>query len=409
MADQIQAIFKPMEETIRSYEERLKAILADDINISTMKAAKRLRLDMVAVRGLAKKAHDSEKKVYLEAGRAIDGVYNIFIASTSGTEKKLMDIEKHYELLEEEERQKNQVEREGLLEEYDVEIIGLDLGGMNTASWDIYLLGVQTQHAAKIEADRIAEESRILAEAKQNRFTARKEKLLPLSDFAKTHTLTIDTTEDEFTTLFQDATAKKTAHKEQQEKTRLENVRLQAEKVETERLAKIKEKKDQDEKDRIKAESDKALREEQEKAAEELRIQHEKQVKIEQDRIEKEFKEKEKADKIRKEEREAREKLENERSVQTQNAKARQELLLKTEQEAKEKLEREAKDAESERVRIEKERIEAEETRLAAPDKEKLGILLNELHLTRESLTTERGKHALTECIELLDMVVHNL
>lgn len=231
----------PMKEV----NELSKAIaIMDKENPSDIdvKTARRNRLDLVSVRGKAKKIKEELKEELLTETRFIDKVFSTVIETSELTEAEYLAIEKHAENKEKERKEKLRVARLELLE-------GL------TDNANIYPLSDMSEEGFTelLEGLRIAKENRIKAEQEV------------------------------------EAARLKMIKEERLEKERIkaENERLLAEKAETERLAAIEKKKNDEAIAKLEAEKKAAA----EKAAAEKKKQDDliAKQKAETERLQKEI------------------------------------------------------------------------------------------------------------------------
>jgi hypothetical protein len=111
--------------------------------------------------------HKTAKAYYLAGGRFVDGWKNAQAFASQGKEETLLAIEQHFENLERERMRIIREERETELRLY-TEMLPEGLGSMTADTYAIYLQGVQTANAAKVEAERLAKiESARIEEEKE--------------------------------------------------------------------------------------------------------------------------------------------------------------------------------------------------------------------------------------------------
>ena len=280
-ADQIKETFDPMVKMISGFEESYGELLLEskkEITKEVTKKAKRLRLDIAKVRVQTDKLRKSQKEEYLRAGKAIDGVSNILKWAISEKENKLSEIEKHFEILEQEKKEALQKKRVLEIESYVSDSDEKDYSSMEADVWAAYLQAKKKDYNDFIEAERKAEAERLEAEKKE---ALERERIKEENEKLK---------------------------KEAAEREAKESIEREArEKIEAERLAKeAKEKAEREEKEKAEREArekealllrketeakEKVLREEKElieaelkaKEAEELRLKKEAESKIQSD------------------------------------------------------------------------------------------------------------------------------
>lgn len=109
------------------------------------------------------KWHKVNKEFFLTGGRFVDAIKNKEIAENERMEQALQDAENHFENIEKERLQKLRADRWAEIKTYiEHEPAGLD--AMQQDVFDAFKSGLISQHERKIEAERIAEETRIAKE-----------------------------------------------------------------------------------------------------------------------------------------------------------------------------------------------------------------------------------------------------
>ena len=102
-AKQVEAAFIPMLNKMAELEDQYNAITATEVMTPKVcEAAKELRLKYVKVRTGTAEIHKKAKAYYLAGGRFVDGWKNAQAFASQGKEEKLIEIEKHFERIEEE-------------------------------------------------------------------------------------------------------------------------------------------------------------------------------------------------------------------------------------------------------------------------------------------------------------------
>jgi len=270
-AEMLEATFSPMVAKFKELESAYSEVMQKEIDEKTCLEAKRVRLLYVKVRTGTDDLHKKVKEDLLIQTRAIDGIRNVVKFACTGHEESLEKVEKHFERLEAERKQKLKESREGALAPFNVETQYIDLANMSFEVWENYFAGVKSAYEQRIAAERIADEQRV---------------------------------------------AREKAEAEEREKQRLENIRLKAEaearekEIQAEREKQEVERKKLEEKARKEREAKEAEirkeREVREKLEAELRAKQEAErqaqlkAKIEADRIEAEKRKAEKAPKKQK-------------------------------------------------------------------------------------------------------------
>jgi len=160
-AKQITDMFMPMLAKMEALEEKYNSIIKLPIDTDTISMAKALRLEYVKVRTGTDKIHKELKKFYLQGGKFVDGWKNAQRMASEGIEKKLMDIEKHFENIEKERKEHQLQERIEELAKYGYMDIPNSLVNMEQDVWQNYLYGVKKNYEMQQEAKRKAEEERL--------------------------------------------------------------------------------------------------------------------------------------------------------------------------------------------------------------------------------------------------------
>jgi hypothetical protein len=142
----------PMAESLVKMEENFNLIVGEStITAITMESARQLRLSYQRVRVSAEKVKTQEKKTYLMAGNAIQGMFNIIKNETIPKEDKLKEIENYERIQAQNRREKLSEERKSVLNalaiEKDRQICEMpsdeELGGMTETTWQAYLSGTK--------------------------------------------------------------------------------------------------------------------------------------------------------------------------------------------------------------------------------------------------------------------------
>jgi hypothetical protein len=266
-AEMLTSSFLPFFEKAKEWNEKAKALVVTDASqVSEMKMARVARLALREIRIDADKKRKELKEDSLRYGKAVQGVYNVIEYLIAPIEKHLQDQEDFAKIQEEKRKSELAASRQMDLQPY-IEFVPyqVDLGSLTDEAWDKLLSGAKLQMAAKIEAERKAEEERIEASRKDS---------------------------------------------EERERIRLENERLKAAAIERERLATIEREKAEAERKALeekarkeREEAERVLADERAKAEAELKrieaaaIERERLATIERDRLAAELKAKQDAEK----------------------------------------------------------------------------------------------------------------
>lgn len=154
--------------TILTERETLKNAYLDvielDLNEEHLKTFKELRLKIRdnRTKGI-EPFRKSKKEIFLRAGQFIDAVCNGEALENERMETALLEKEKHFENLEKARLKAIHEERVSKLLPFNYEIGNVDFSGMDENMFSAILLGAETNHKAKLEAERVAEEQRLEA------------------------------------------------------------------------------------------------------------------------------------------------------------------------------------------------------------------------------------------------------
>ena len=154
--------------TILTERETLKNAYLDvielDVTEENLKTFKELRLKIVKNRTQGiEKWHKTTKDFFLTGGRFVDSVKNKEIFENERMENALLEKEKHFEDLEKARLKAIHEERISKLQPFNYEIGNVDFSAMDENMFNAILLGDETNHKDKLEAERLAEEQRLEA------------------------------------------------------------------------------------------------------------------------------------------------------------------------------------------------------------------------------------------------------
>lgn len=305
-----------LEAAFTGYATDAMTLVAKASDITDPKEARKLRLEIKALRVAAEKTRKGLKDGLLVKGRAIDDANKALVAYIDPAEKALDDIEKAEERAEAARLEALRTDRLDALFEFDHNTHGLDLSTLSEEDWAIYYEDAKAIYEARKAREAKAEEERI---------------------------------------------AKERADQEERERLAAENARLKAEAEEREAQAKI----EREAAEKLRAEAEAKAKAEREKAEADRKAAEEK-ARVEREAIEVKAK-------AEREELEA--KAAEEKRIADAAAAKEKAAREKAEAEAKALKDAEAKriaDAEAaEKKRIADEAAAAKKA-AAAPDKEKL-------------------------------------
>lgn len=166
-AAEVAAQFKPMLDKMVELEKEFNEIIALPITQETCGKAKALRLKYVKVRSGTAEIHKQQKAFYLAAGRFIDGWKNAQLFASEGIEKKLSDIENHFENLERERIEALKKERNAVLIQYVENPEMYNAHMMDDEAFTNLVNGLKLAKEQREQAEREAEKARIEKERQE--------------------------------------------------------------------------------------------------------------------------------------------------------------------------------------------------------------------------------------------------
>lgn len=238
--------------------------------------------------------HSTTKEFFLKGGQFVDAIKRKEIAVNERMEANLETIEKHFENLEKERKDKLNADRVSQLEPYNAFVpMGLNFGDISEEEFAKILNGARLQYEQEQAEEAKAEAERKRIEESRKLHNERKDLLIPVWQFLDDNTIHFgELSREEFESIKLAATSKQTAHELEQEKIRKENDRLAKEKEESDKKA-AKERAEQDKK--LQAEKDAKA-----KLEAELQAKKDAEAKAEKERIAEEEKQKKEAAKLAK-------------------------------------------------------------------------------------------------------------
>ena len=166
-AAQIKATFEPMAEMLQDIEDAFNGIVkeaSNEINEDVISRARRLDLDIGKIATKVEANRKDQKEEYLRAGKAIDGVSNIFKWAISDKRNKLKEIQNFFKLQEEERIEALQADRVAAISPYIEDAEQRKFSDMADDVWEAYLAAKTKDFNDRIEAETQAELDRIEAE-----------------------------------------------------------------------------------------------------------------------------------------------------------------------------------------------------------------------------------------------------
>jgi len=163
-AKEIESMFTPMMSKMSELENEYNNILKLDINPETCQMAKDLRLAYVKIRTGTSDIHKQLKAFYLAGGRFVDAFKNTQAFASGEKEESLKKIEKYYEIMEAEEKERLREKRTKLIAPYMEEVNTFSLGEMTEEVWQRFFAGAKLEFETRVAAEKKAEEDRIAKE-----------------------------------------------------------------------------------------------------------------------------------------------------------------------------------------------------------------------------------------------------
>ena len=225
--------------------------------------------------------HKLAKDYFLKGGQFVDAIKRKEVVVNEQMEEKLMDAEKHFEILEQKRYESLQKSREVMIEKYVEDASLLDLAGMDADVWNVYLSVKKQAYNDQIKVEKKAEEDRIAkekAEAKERERIRKENEQLKKDAETKAKQDEKDRKERERVAQIEQDKRDKI---EKERLFKLEAERKKREKVEVERLKTERiERKKREEEDRIRMANE--LKKQKEHEAQ-LEVERKKQEKIRQE------------------------------------------------------------------------------------------------------------------------------
>jgi hypothetical protein len=175
------------------------------------------------------KWHEKAKEVPLRMGQLLDAIKRNENATNETHEEYLEKAEKHFENLEKERIAKLKSEREAELQQYCENVSLFPLGEMTAEAYEQLLNGQKLAHAAKVEAERKAAEEKLENERKERVLRERHLELAKYAQFINLAELTLETTQEEFEKLRENAITSQSNYEAEQARIKAENDRLKKE------------------------------------------------------------------------------------------------------------------------------------------------------------------------------------
>lgn len=262
-------------------ESQYATIITLDINDpDTQKKARELRLLIRDNRTKGIEAwHKTTKEFFLKGGQFVDAIKRKEVAVNERMEENLSSIEKHFENIEKERKEKLNADRIKMLAPYNAFVpMGLNFGEISEEEFEKILNGAKLQFEHQQEEERKVEAERQRLAEIWSLHNNRKESLLPVWQFVENKDVNFgEMTDVEFSSVKQNADSKKIEFDNEQVKIKAENERLAAEKAKADAYRKALEEKVAKEK----ADAEKKLAKERADQAAKLKAEQEAKARIE--------------------------------------------------------------------------------------------------------------------------------
>jgi hypothetical protein len=229
---EIEKAFEPMTTMLKALEEEYTTITKKEISESVCVEARELRLRVKKTRVLADKARKEGKSSYMIRANAIQRFYNIFLCAVEEKENSLLEIEKHYQIIEAKRKDALREERWNELTQYNFDPDSYKLDIMSEEEYQKLLCAakiIQRTEEKKAEEKKAEEERQTMIE---NKRTSRKYMLLERWQFVSDEQKKLDfgiMSKEEFLEIREDAIKAERAYQKEQKKIKDENKRLRKE------------------------------------------------------------------------------------------------------------------------------------------------------------------------------------
>lgn len=254
-AGTIESAFLPKKVETDGFVKVYESIINKEINESTCKEARELRLKLVKVRTGIRDIHTAEKAFYLASGKYVDALKNKLTLPVQQMEEKLTEIEKYFENQEKERAKQLREDREKQLEPYgtDTTFIALDL--MSDEQFADLLSKEKLSFETKKRQEEELEQARIERERLDKLETERRLSCSTIVQFMPDNFDFRDSTEKEYKSAVSEATKKRDEHNQEVERQRAELARIKKEQEAKEE----KERKEKEKKQKVQTERYNAL------------------------------------------------------------------------------------------------------------------------------------------------------
>lgn len=148
------------------YENEYNQIVsATEVTPELSEQSSSLRKKVAKIRIAIAKIHKAKKEQFLHGGRLVDNWKNTNSEIVEQKEKKLLEIETHFQRIEQERLNAMRESRIETLKQYEVDgTLIPTIAIMDESTWESYLMGEKLRFDARKEQERIAEEQRVSKE-----------------------------------------------------------------------------------------------------------------------------------------------------------------------------------------------------------------------------------------------------
>ncbi len=171
--------FLPFFEQAQKWKQQAETLVVTDVSQQKeMMLAREARLALRDIRLQADKTRKALKEDSLRYGKAVQGVYNVIEYLVVPIEKYLEEQEKFEEIQEQKIKAALKAKRDEEIQMYSEFIpFGLDLGEMSEENYNKLISGAKLQYEAQIEAEKRAQEERLVEAEERERVRIENERL----------------------------------------------------------------------------------------------------------------------------------------------------------------------------------------------------------------------------------------
>lgn len=271
----VKALPAILEERLPLAEQYKEIIVMDIDDPKTAKKAKEVRLLIKnnRTKGI-ENWHKVNKEFFLKGGQFIDAIKRKEVAENERMEEALEQIEKHQEIKEQKRIEALNIERTEIIKQYIDDTTGLELGKMPEDVFNAFLTAKKAAYDQRIAAEKQAEEERL---AKEQAEAEERERIRQENERLKKEA------EEKEKELASERARVEQERKEAEERARLEREEIQRKADEERKAQQEVLRKEREEKEKVEAEL--RAKQKQEAEAERLRIEEEKRIAKEAEKL----------------------------------------------------------------------------------------------------------------------------